>query len=587
MPSYTIKSGDTLGDIAYNNKTTSNEILRLNPQITNPNLIQAGANINLPGGVTDAQFNSLVSILGGQTPTPPSTITSDSLRQVNTPNYQTPTTPPPVAVPKTSGIPEVTYAPTAQEQEISRTLGEVRGLLSQTGGEADYRRTQEEEQGLMAKRENLQKIQDRLNALNAQASVQDNRIENRQLPEFAIVGEQAALERSRASQALVISAQFEAAKGNLALAEDYVDRAVSAKFDPIKEQIDIKLKNIQLLKDDPETSRQDKKRALETEAKLNSELQQIEDAKTEESAKWEILTLAASQGGDSATLRRIEQAQTKEEALRIAQPFLATKNIVFRELENGQTIAINSATGEVIENYGGAKTGTVSGGGSSSGTYANDLDAIVGTVLSTIPSKFGQQTFNQQIENARDDADKINLVAAQVLKGQPAEFKNDFRNQAVGISQLDKAIAELDKGVQTGVLNNAKQYAYNIFGKDFDPKLAAINGYITSAIQPYRNSVTGAAWGEQEDTEYQQLFGSTKYSPAELRQRLVQTKELLKSKSAEGLNSFVNPLGYYDNQFDTGSLAPQISTDTANTTAQTSSGGGFWSKVGSFLFGDD
>lgn len=200
-------------------------------------------------------------------------------------------------------------------------------------------------------------------------------------------------------------------------------------------------------------------------------------------------------------------------------------------------------------------------------TYATDLDAIVGTVLSTIPTKFGQETFQSQMSKARDDADRINLVAAQVLKGQPAEFKNDFRNQAVGVSMIDKAIAELDKGVKTGVIKNGVQYVYNALGKDFDPALAKIDGYITSAIQPYRNSVTGAAWGDQEEGEYQSLFGSTKYSPEELKQRLLQTKELLKSKSSEGLNAFVNPIGYYDNPFQSGDLNTTSTNNSVNYTA--------------------
>lgn len=204
-----------------------------------------------------------------------------------------------------------------------------------------------------------------------------------------------------------------------------------------------------------------------------------------------------------------------------------------------------------------AQARTTGGGGvgGGSGAYESDLDAIIGATLSTIPTKFGQATFQAQMAKARNDSDRINLIAAQVLKNQPAEFKNDFRNQAVGISQIDKAIALIDSGVKTGVLNNSAQYAYNLAGRDFDPKIAKINSYITSAIQPYRNSVTGAAWGTQEDQEYASLFGSTKYSPAELRQRLVQTKEILKSKSANGLNTFVNPIGYYDNPFESGSLS--------------------------------
>lgn len=197
--------------------------------------------------------------------------------------------------------------------------------------------------------------------------------------------------------------------------------------------------------------------------------------------------------------------------------------------------------------------------------YTNDLDALIGATLATIPSKFGQETFKNQIFKARNEADKINLVASMVLQGAPATIKTDFTNQVTGIKEIDKAIALLDQGTQTGVLNNAAQYTYNIFGKDFDPKLAQINGYITAAIQPYRSTITGAAWGDQEDAEYQSLFGSTKYSPAELRQRLVQVKELLATKSSQALNSFVNPLGFYSNPFETGQFGstPQQSEEQA------------------------
>lgn len=46
---YTIKSGDTLSGIAAANKTTVSELMKLNPSITNANLIYAGSSINLPG----------------------------------------------------------------------------------------------------------------------------------------------------------------------------------------------------------------------------------------------------------------------------------------------------------------------------------------------------------------------------------------------------------------------------------------------------------------------------------------------------------------------------------------------------------
>jgi hypothetical protein len=136
-----------------------------------------------------------------------------------------------------------------------------------------------------------------------------------------------------------------------------------------------------------------------------------------------------------------------------------------------------------------------------------------------------------------------------VLKESPATVKEAFANQAVAVKELDKAIALIDSGVKTGALQKGQQYTYNLVGKDFDPKLAKIEGYITSAIQPYRSVITGAAWGEQEDAEYASLFGSTKYEPEELKQRLQQVKEMMLDKSVQGLSSQVDPLNMSDTNF--------------------------------------
>lgn len=194
--------------------------------------------------------------------------------------------------------------------------------------------------------------------------------------------------------------------------------------------------------------------------------------------------------------------------------------------------------------------GVGSGGTGNSGKYSSDLDALVGNAVNTISSKFGQETFKDSISKARNDADKLNTIATVVLKNSPGPIREDFVNQTVGIKQIDKALNVLNDGLKSGLINNAAQYLFNKTGNDFDPKLAAINAYITSAIQPYRNSVTGAAWGSQEESEYDQLFGSTKYSPKELKDRLTRVKEIMKDKTINALNAQVNPLGS-DNPFDT------------------------------------
>jgi LysM repeat protein len=64
----TIKSGDTLSALAQTYKTTVNDLLKLNPQIKNANLIQAGATLTLPsapvvstGGSNDLANKSILT----------------------------------------------------------------------------------------------------------------------------------------------------------------------------------------------------------------------------------------------------------------------------------------------------------------------------------------------------------------------------------------------------------------------------------------------------------------------------------------------------------------------------------------------
>jgi len=205
-----------------------------------------------------------------------------------------------------------------------------------------------------------------------------------------------------------------------------------------------------------------------------------------------------------------------------------------------------------------AKAG-VSGVSGQSGVvkYKNDLEALIGNAKSALPTKFAQEDFVNNIAKARNDTDKINTIATVVLKNSPGAVREDFINQTIGMKQIEKAIALLDSKVQTGAINNATQYTYNIVGKDYDPKIAELQQLITSAIQPYRSSVTGAAWGAQEEKEYQSLFGSTKYSPSELKQRLEGVKEIMKDKTTTALNAQVNPLGS-DNQFNVNPVGEKL-----------------------------
>lgn len=198
----------------------------------------------------------------------------------------------------------------------------------------------------------------------------------------------------------------------------------------------------------------------------------------------------------------------------------------------------------------GRVSGGVSTGGGISGTYLNDMEALGANARSMYKTKFAQEDFDRRWKSARDESDKIAILATAAASSLTGTERDDFTNQSKAMREIDKAIQMIDQGVKTGVIEAGKQYVYNTFGKDFDPKLARINQLITAAIQPYRNSVTGAAWGDQEDMEYANLFGSTKYSPAELKQRLEGVKEIMKDNSLTALNSKINPISTYSNPFE-------------------------------------
>lgn len=254
----------------------------------------------------------------------------------------------------------------------------------------------------------------------------------------------------------------------------------------------------------------------------------------------EIAKEIAKAGNDPSI---IKGAKTVAEALEKAGTSLkSASNEVVKV--GGNAYLIDKATGKIVKSFVAPSVGATGTG--TGGTYKTDLDALAANAKSTISTKFGQEDFANNLSKARNDADKLNTIATVVLKNSPSPIREDFVNQTVGIKQIDKAIALLDSGVQTGRINAAKQYTYNLAGKDFDPELAQLNQLIVSAIQPYRNSVTGAAWGSQEEAEYQQLFGSTKYSPAELKQRLEGVKQIMKDKTTTALNAQVNPLGGND-----------------------------------------
>jgi hypothetical protein len=109
---YTIKAGDTLSKIAAQNGLTLAQLLQANPQISNPDRINVGDNINLPNGSTE----------NATQPLPSNPVVSDPVPPLSTENTQ-----PLPSIPVTS----------AAAGAIGSALADEVGILSakyETGG---------------------------------------------------------------------------------------------------------------------------------------------------------------------------------------------------------------------------------------------------------------------------------------------------------------------------------------------------------------------------------------------------------------------------------------------------------------------
>ena len=134
--------------------------------------------------------------------------------------------------------------------------------------------------------------------------------------------------RTNAIAALGVSSLLAASQGQLANAQALADKAVAQKYDPILEEIGIITKNLEIIKNDPQTSLEDKNRAqkqLEIQAQKKAAAEKAADDATE---IWDLATKAAVNGSSfkpstefpslASALQKISQAPTKEKALEIA-----------------------------------------------------------------------------------------------------------------------------------------------------------------------------------------------------------------------------------------------------------------------------
>ncbi len=230
----------------------------------------------------------------------------------------------PVPKPSPSSIvlPPIQNTP---EQDVLKTekdnlIGTINADTTKLGTKSTRKTEIETAQGIPQLNKDIQELYDQANAIDA-ASVQMNaNSEDRLAPSFAIVGEQAQIERQAAAKKAGIAAIATAKQGKLALAQDYVTKAIAAEFDPVEKEIENKKFLLTVNMDNFNTD--EKRRAERRLEELNTQKDTLTQSRADKKSVFDIMVKAIEGGADNATATRIQDAKTPDEAVTVAGHFL-------------------------------------------------------------------------------------------------------------------------------------------------------------------------------------------------------------------------------------------------------------------------
>lgn len=141
-----------------------------------------------------------------------------------------------------------------------------------------------------------------------------------------------------ASKALSVSSLMAAYQGKLSTAQNFIDQAVKAKYDPLEAQLSAITKNAEIIKNSPQYSLEDKKRAQALIDQNTAKTAAIQKEKDDKAAIMATALTAAQAGVKADTLAAINSAATPFDALK-----LASQAGVYTSQEE-KTMALNGYT---------------------------------------------------------------------------------------------------------------------------------------------------------------------------------------------------------------------------------------------------
>lgn len=512
MATYKINAGDTLSGIAAKQGTTIQNLMSLNPSITDPNKIQAGASLNLSpvaapvdtSSFTPAQLQAYNNSAALAT-TPPA-ISAATLQGVTSPANvpPTPTTPPTPAIPSIKDIIDTSTAQTvATQNEQSDLMKNIQSLLTQQGGEAAQRAALEGQQGIPQKQQQLDEINARINEMTAQAKQAEVTSEGRLAPTFSIFGEQAQINRQLSSQTFGLAAAAAALTNQISRAQDYVTKAIDAEFGGIESQLKYQELLLNLNRD--KMTAEEKKRADALQIQLTERSRLLEQEKADKTAVYNVMTSAAQNGADNATLEKIRNSKTQDEAILAAGRFASKSDLQFVSGTERQSAGYFDKTTGKFTPIGGGGVGD--GATNLTGELKTQYGGLVDATANLVGAERGKTT-RKAMAQAISSGDYVSAFAQvannveESLTGSPKITFADARTDYSVMTGMRNAIQEYaDGGGDMGLLKGTEEDIKRKLGID-SGKASALAVQLWREFQTYRVNMTGAAFSPAESRDY-------------------------------------------------------------------------------------
>lgn len=196
-------------------------------------------------------------------------------------------------------------------------------LMKELGGETGDRNTAETAIGLPTMNKDLNDLQTLqtqqlggyINSINKNNNNAEGHFDT------AVSDDEAKISRQHGIDALLTSSLIQAKQGNITAAQATVDRAISAKYDPIKNAINVQ--NTIIAQNRDNLSRADKKLADEKTMQNNLMLKNIDKQQQDEKDIQDTIQLVASHNAPNSVIALMSKAKSPIEALQIGRAYIS------------------------------------------------------------------------------------------------------------------------------------------------------------------------------------------------------------------------------------------------------------------------